>query len=77
MFVCGKFGIVIKKGAYMEDFAFKLVCIDDSSPMEFMILDDVNKGNLNEIHSYLEDKINEYDLSTCKWLILPIKKQEK
>lgn len=33
----------------MEDYAFKLVCIDDSSPIEFAVLDDINRSTLTEI----------------------------
>lgn len=72
----GKFGIVSKKGAAMESTAFKLVCIDDSNPFEFAVLDDTNKENLDEVHNYLKKNIGKYNLQTCKWLLLPIYKQK-
>ena len=32
-----------------EKIAYKVVCIDDSSPFEFQVLDDVNRSTLNEV----------------------------
>lgn len=58
----------------MEDYAFKLVCIDDSSPLEFVVLDDVNRSTLTEIHEYMMANAGKYDLNSCKWLLLPIHK---
>lgn len=52
--------------------AFKLVCIDDSSPFDFQVLDDINRGSLDEIFMYLNENIEKFNLTTCKWLLLPI-----
>lgn len=56
----------------MVNVAFKLVCIDDSSPYKFKVLDDVNKRSLEEVYRYLEDNFEKYDIQTCKWLLMPI-----
>lgn len=56
------------------DYAFKLVCIDDTNPIEFTILDDVNRGSLLDIYNYLIATINNYDIRYCKWILLPISK---
>lgn len=52
--------------------SFKLVCIDDSSPFEFQVLDDTNKGSLDEIFAHLKENIGNYNIENCKWLLLPI-----
>lgn len=56
----------------MGEYAFKLVCLDDTSPMEFAVLDDVNRGNLQEVFDYLNENISRYDIGKCKWILLPI-----
>ena len=58
----------------MKNYAFKLVCIDDSSPLEFAVLEDKNCGSLKEVYEYMSHNIYEHDLSSCKWLLLPIHK---
>ena len=58
----------------MKNHAFKLVCIDDSSPFEFAVVDDVNRSTLTEIHEYLLENASRYDLNSCKFLLLPIHK---
>lgn len=58
----------------MDNHAFKLVCIDDSSPLEFVVLDDVNRSTLTDIHEYLLQNMSRYDLDSCKFLLLPIHK---
>lgn len=57
-----------------KNYAFKLVCIDDSSPFSFDVLCDINRANLDEIHIYLKNHIGKFNLDTCKWLLLPIRK---
>lgn len=56
------------------DYAFKLVCIDDTSPIEFSVLDDINRGSLSDIYDYLINNIDKYNISHCKWILLPISK---
>ncbi len=50
---------------------FKLVCIDDSDPMEYQVLDDINKKNMYEVYQYVEDNAERYP-ATSKLLLLPI-----
>lgn len=55
-----------------EKVAYKVVCIDDSSPFEFQVLDDVNRGTLNEVCERIAENGKKFDSARCKWLILPI-----
>lgn len=52
----------------MEVF-FKLVCIDESDPLEYLVLEDVNKKTLEDIHKFVKEHINEHP--ECKWILLP------
>ena len=52
-----------------EGMFFKLVCIDESDPMEYKILEDVNRGTLDEIHEFVSRKMNKH--IGAKWLLLP------
>ena len=57
-----------------QNFAFKLVCIDENNPIRYQVLDEVNKGNMQEIGDYLKDNYQKYDMNNCKWMIIPISK---
>ena len=48
---------------------YKLVCIDESNPLEYRVLDDINRGNLEEIHEYVKKNIDKY--KNAKWMLLP------
>ena len=52
-----------------EGIFFKVVCVDESDPMEYKILEDVNRKNLNEVHDFVQQKINKH--IGAKWLLLP------
>ena len=48
---------------------FKILCIDESDPFEFQVLEDVNCGNLEEVYDFLVEKMPLHD--DAKWLLLP------
>ena len=48
---------------------FKIICIDESDPFEFQVLEDVNRGNLEEVHEFVKEKMPLHD--GAKWLLLP------
>lgn len=56
-------------------YAFKVVCLDENNPIEYSILDDVNKSDMNEVCKYLQESYKYFDMNNCKWIILPISKQ--
>ena len=49
----------------------KLVVLDDSSPFEFVVVDDVNRGNIPEIHEYLMEHISKYPRA-AKFYVMPL-----
>ena len=60
-----------------ENFAFKIVCVDENDPIEYKILDDVNKDNITEVCQYFKSHYNDFCLKNCKWVIIPIPKSIK
>lgn len=55
--------------------AFKIVCVDENNPIEYAILDEINKDNMKEVCKYLLETYQKYnDINNCKWLIIPIPK---
>lgn len=60
-----------------EQFAFKIVCVDENDPIEYKILDDINKDNITEVCQYLKSHYTDYDMNNCKWIILPICKNKQ
>lgn len=57
-----------------QNFAFKLVCIDENNPISYKVLDEINKGNIQEVCDYLKDNYKNFDINNCKWMIIPISK---
>ena len=56
-------------------YAFKIVCLDENNPIDYSILDYVNKSDINEVCNYLQENYKKFDMDNCKWIILPISKQ--
>lgn len=53
----------------MEKQFFKLVCVDENNPFEYEVLEDVNKGTLEEVHSYVKQNIHKH--KSAKWTLIP------
>lgn len=52
---------------------FKLVCVNENNPIEYEILEDVNLGNLDDVHSYMKTHFGNYKNPECtKWMLLPM-----
>ena len=51
----------------------KIVCIDESDPFEYKVLEDTNKKNLDELHKFLEDNYHKHTGAGVRWIILPAK----
>jgi len=58
----------------MNDYYFKLVCVDEQHPLGYHVLEDVNCEDLNEVHKYVGEHINDYSPETIKWMLIPMKK---
>lgn len=57
----------------MEKDFIKVVCIDESDPLEYKVLEDKNVGSLNELHQFLDKKYPQYIDNGIRWLLLPSK----
>lgn len=58
----------------LEHYGFKLVCLDEND-IEFCVLEDLNRGNLEDIHTELLKRITKYNIGNTKWILLPIHKK--
>ena len=38
---------------------FKIICVDESDPFEFQVLEDVNRGTIDEVHEFVKEKLSE------------------
>jgi len=56
----------------MNNYYFKLVCIDDTNPIEFCVLEDVNVDNLDEVHNFVVNNIKNHPPEQTKWLLMPL-----
>lgn len=59
----------------MGEFFFKLVCVDETNPLEYEVLEDVNVGCLDDVHKFVTEHIGNYQPDKTKWMLLPMKKQ--
>ena len=57
----------------MEKDFIKVVCIDESDPLEYKVLEDKNVGNLNELFQFLDSKYPQHIKNGIRWLLLPSK----
>lgn len=53
----------------MEQEFLKIVCVDESDPMEYHVLEDVNRGSLQEVHEFIKERYEKH--KGAKWIMLP------
>ena len=58
----------------MKDYYFRLVCVNEYNILEYEILEDVNVGNLTEVHKYVEEHIQQHLIKNAKWMLIPVKR---
>jgi len=58
----------------MEDYYFRLICVNEHNVLEYEILEDVNIGNLEDVHKYVEEHIKEHSIKDAKWILIPVKR---
>lgn len=50
---------------------FRVVCIDEGNPFEYRVLEDVNRGTLEEVCDFLKENYSKYSsVHGVKWLLL-------
>lgn len=55
----------------MERNYLRVVCVDEGNPLEYEVLEDTNKGNLNELHKFLIENWHKYCRNGVKWILIP------
>lgn len=61
----------------MDNYYFKLVCVDEQNPLEYGILEDVNLDNLEDVHKYVKAHLFHHIPEGIKWMLIPMKKPVK
>ncbi len=59
-----------------NNYAFKIVCVDENNPIEYSVLDDVNVGDMDEVCKYISKNYKNFNLDVCKCIIIPIQKSK-
>jgi hypothetical protein len=54
----------------MEIEYFRIICVDEN-PLEYRILEDTNKGSLEEVHSFVRENYAKHKEQNVRWLLLP------
>ena len=55
----------------MEKEFIRIICVDESDPLEYKILEDSNRGNLDEVHTFLNERYSKHKGTGIRWLLLP------
>lgn len=51
---------------------FKIVCVDENNPLEYGVLEDANRGTIQEALDFVGKNYRKHDLA--KWILLPYPK---
>ena len=60
----------------MDQYYYKLVCVDEANPLEYTILEEKNLDNLDAIHDFVKEHMDEHLTKRAKWILLPFKKED-
>lgn len=60
----------------MDNYYFKLACVDERNPLKYDVLEDVNLGTLEDVLKYVKEHFGNRPPENTKWIILPMKKTE-
>lgn len=58
----------------MDNYYFKLVCVDEQNPLEYKVLEDVNLDNLEDVHKYVKEHFDIHSSEQIKWMLIPMRK---
>ncbi len=59
-----------------NNYAFKIVCLDENNPLAYSILDEANVGDMKEVCEYISQNYKRFNLDVCKCIIIPIAKSK-
>lgn len=60
----------------MDKYYFQLVCVDEQNATGYRILNQEMIGNLDDVHKYVENHLNDHSPEHTKWMLLPYKRSE-
>lgn len=58
-----------------NDYFFKLVCLDETNPFHYSILDEENFDNMQDLHKYMDNHIDDHHPDYSKWILLHLNKK--
>lgn len=47
----------------------KIVCVDESDPLEYKILEDANRSSLQEVHEFISSRYDKH--KGARWIMYP------
>lgn len=53
----------------MKNLFFKVVCVDESDPFEYRVLEEANRGSLKEVHDFVNERLEQHE--GAKWMLIP------
>ncbi len=53
----------------MERKYIRVVCVDEGNPLEYEVIEDTNKGNLDELHNFLVENWYKHCRNGVKWIL--------
>lgn len=58
----------------MEDYFFRLVCVDEKNPFGYPILAEKTLESLQDVHKYIDEHIDKHRPDSSKWQLFMFKK---
>jgi hypothetical protein len=59
----------------MEDYYFRLVCVDEQNPLYYHVLVDETLETLEDVHTHVKENIKNNIPDISKWILIPIRKK--
>lgn len=59
----------MEKVMSVESEFLKIVCIDESDPLEYKVLEDANRSNLQEVHEFIAARYEKH--KGARWIMYP------
>ena len=53
-----------------NEYFFRLICLDETNPLHYSILEEENFGNIQDLHEYMDNHIDDHHPDRSKWILL-------
>lgn len=60
----------------MNDYFFRLICVDEKNPLEYPILEDETFENLQAVHTFMDEHISKHRPDYSKWQLFMFRRDE-